>query len=330
MELRDEEIIGHHQLNHYIEHGPQSMANAIYQVCSSVHHQTILLSAEGLSNLLGSEDIVHQNFLSCLLEELQRLSLETTMIFTLRGVDAYVRSITIQNILYDRLSYRPSDFGSYVIDALIRSYRNLASLLTTGRVQLFRHGASVNQQILDYIVVSACGNSLDRPVLGVEHASPSEAVAMLFIWFNVNGVSVPPDFHSFLRFGQSAPSILESCFEKVLNQFPSKEEFKAHWEPSTNLMHAALGYYSMAWEFCYHSGMPNPIGQPVGPQAILTNRVGNDTRSLLSDSLLNLDFLYEIASSSVSQPIISAALGELLIAGSAEYDQPFCSMVQSI
>jgi hypothetical protein len=151
---------------------------------------------------------------------------------------------------------------------------------------------------------------------------------MLFIWFNVNGVSVPPDFHSFLRFGQSSTFILESCFEKVLNQFPSKEEFKAYWEPSTNLIHAALGYYNMAWEFCYYSGMPNPIEQPVGSKAILANRVENDIRSLLSDSLINLDFLYEIASSSVSQPIISAALGELLIAGSAEYDQPFLDIVQ--
>ena len=328
MELRDDEKIGHHQLNHYIENGPQPMADAIYQVCSSAHHQTILLSTEGLSNLLGSEDIVHQSFLYCLLEELQKLSLETTMIFSVRAIDAYIRSITVQNILYDRLSHRPSNFGSYAIDALIRSYKNLAILLTTGRVQLFQHGTSVNQQILNYIIMNACGNSLDRPVLGVEHASPSEAVAMLFIWLNVNRVSVTPDFHSFLRFSQSTSSILESCFEKVLNQFPGKDEFKAHWEPSTNLMHAALGYYSMAWELCYHSGMPNPIGQPVGPQAILTNRVRNDTRSILSDSLLDLDFLYEIASSSVSQPIIRAALGELLIAGSAEYDQPFSDIVQ--
>jgi hypothetical protein len=317
--LRDEEGFGHHRLNSLVEAGPSAMARKVSSLCSSSSRSAMLLSSEGLSNLLGAEQASLQIFLPSLLEELLKYSIEPALLITLRPLQSYLRSIIVQNVLYDGLTCKPSDYGAYTIDALTRAYHNLSDLLASGKVRLFQHSMKVNQQILDHIAEETVGHLMAPKVTGVEHASPPDITIIMFLWLNIRQISITPDFHSYLRFGESSSSILKRCATTLFGDLINRDESLNKWEPSADLVHAIMGYYNMAWQRYFGFKASHEAGAKSSSSLILRRTILADLKAAMYDALGTLDFYYEIALSPKSQPVLFDVFRELVDTGSIEY-----------
>jgi hypothetical protein len=317
--LRDEEAIAHHRINDLVESGAASMARDISLLYTSISQSSIFLSSEGLSNLLGSDQPSRQAFLGLLLDELTNLSIDTTLIFTLRPLESYVKSIVIQNILYDRLSCKPSTFGAYTIDALARAYQNISLLLSSKKARIFLHSMQVNQEIVDSVLKGANGCSTNQIVFGSEHISPSEILVILFMWINYHGISVSPDLYSYLRFGESSSSILEDCSKRLVATHSSNEKTFQQWEPSSDLFHAVMGYFNMAWSSHFGFKASQLPDKDDPDKAILRKIVLSDCKLRIFDVLSRLDKNYEMALDPSSHSLLTNTFTELVKAGSIEY-----------
>ncbi|MFZ4985120.1 MAG: hypothetical protein ACOYLF_06625 [Blastocatellia bacterium] len=317
--FRNEEGLAHHRIYNLVESGPSAMAKVISFLFTSSSQSSILLSTEGLSNLLISDQPSEQAFLGLLLQELKNLSIDSTLIFTLRPLDTYVKSIIIQNILYEGLCCRPSDFGAHTIDAFSRAYQNISILLSSKNVVLFPYSMQVNQEIIGYILKGANGCSLNQVVIGEEHTSPSETLVILFLWLNYHGVRISPDLHSYLRFGKSSPSILEEFAKNIVAVYSGYDQFLQQWEPSSNLFHAIIVYYKMAWSSHFGFEASQKADKNCANTLLLRKTVLSDCKAGMLDILARLDMNYEMAIDPSTQTLLTNTFMELVKSGSIEY-----------
>lgn len=330
-EFRDHEGIAHHCLNGLLSNSIDKAAREIFTTCSLHDSGCTLLSTEGLCNLLGSDDVAKQGGLLKLLSILIEMGIDPVAIFTLRPVDAYVRSIAVQNILYDRLTAKPSDFAAYTIDTLARAYRNLSDLAATHNIAFFDHSLMVNHEICNFMLGESDDISFKQKgqSVSIDHSSPPDLIILLFMWINASGVFLPADLHSYLRFGKSTLPTLEENLGGLLSD-QGKEEYLNGWEPSSTLMHSVLSYHNMAWEKHLSFKVNTQKHQASSSaKSSIRKRIIGDLPLLLSTKLAHLDYLYRLVHVDVNPGRLQATFKALVQKGSEEYGQDFESLLRA-
>jgi len=230
--LRDDEGIAHHLLHHLATQGCGAVTDSIISIASNLNCNKLFLSAEGLSNILGSEDESGLSFFRPLSDRLNTRTSSTSFLFTLRRADKYLRSIIIQNILYDGLFDVPSTFALHTLSTLARAYATLADLLQLGTIKLFEYSREINQSLIEHVIECPLSLFDANASIHFEHVSPREQVVQFFIWLNRTFKRIPPDFHPYIRFHPGSQEIL-THYDSLLSEVAfSMDSFAAKWEPS--------------------------------------------------------------------------------------------------
>jgi hypothetical protein len=328
-EYRDEEGIAHHNLNTLVGHGSKYLADCIRKVAITSHAEKVIFSAEGLSNLLGKEDDYGLSFFHDLLAILRESCLEPRLLFTLRRADKYIKSIIVQNILYDGLREAPSEYAGHALSALTRVYASLSNLLKIAPVQLYSHSSVVNEQIIESIIAQPLSSCDEFTSIQVEHVSPDESVLQFFMWLNIKGYQIPSDFHSYLRFHPGAHEILLKLKNDLFEKQDSYEDFVESWEPSAGLVDSCLRFFSMAWAQCLSYKARSSEFNNLPSFVVLRKRLSEDIQGLIPKDLARLDYMHCVAAGPYASRHFSDSLESLLSHGSSVQGQDFGSQIKA-
>jgi hypothetical protein len=330
LELRDQEGIAHHNLNSLVEQGPNIAAARITDISIPACCKKLVLSAEGLSNILGREDESGLSFFLDFFDYIARKGHKVSVLFTLRSIDKYIQSIVIQNILYDGLHDAPSSFASHTLSTLSRAYSSLATLMQTNSIMLFEYSSDVNQQIIEYIIESSLADFGDNLFVSREHSSPDLKCVQFFMWLNSICKKTTPDFHSFLRFHPSAQAVFAQLSSRLSQSAISNDHYLLNWEPSAELVDSFLRYSNASWS---HSLSYKARGESYASTdnfKLLRRHLGRDLQAIIPHSLIQLDHLHWIASNMEFDFLFREALNLLLEQGSKEYGQDFHSQLEYV
>jgi hypothetical protein len=326
-DFRDDEGIAHHLLNHLASQGFERIADNIILAARGLQCGKLFLSAEGLSNILGKEDESGLSFFTDLSNRLNSSGMKTSFLFTLRKVDRYVRSIIIQNILYDGLSDTPSAFASHTLSTLARAYGTLSDLLRLGSIKLFEYSGNIYQSIIEHVIDCPL-SAFDKDVsMHFEHTSPSEQIVQFFIWLNYTLKKIPPDFHSYVRFHPTSQKVLSHCDCLLSETAMSMDCFAASWEPSAELLDSSLRFFNMAWVKSLSYKSRDELSAQGAEYLLLRKHLGADIPALITHHLVKLDYMHYKASDPSLAPFYAEALDRLIEQGSQEYGQDFRTQV---
>jgi hypothetical protein len=323
LDFRDDEGIAHHLLYHLASQGAGELADNIISIASKLNCNKLFLSAEGLSNLLGKDDDSGLLFFAQLSNCLNDCRLNPRLLFTLRKVDRYLRSIIIQNILYDGLYDLPSAFASHTLSTLAIAYATLADLLHLGTIRLFEYSREINQSIIEHVIERPLSLFDVNTSIHSEHTSPSDQVVQFFIWLNRTLQRVPSDFHSYVRFHPGSQDILTHYNSLISEAALSMESFSGSWEPSVELLDSSLRFFNMAWaKSLSYKSRTDPSSQGA-VHLLLRRHLGSDIPALVTEDIVRLDYIHYKASEPSLAPFYSEALDKLIEHGSQVYGQDF-------
>lgn len=320
---RDSENIAHHQLNELAGNGGHCLSASLSSIISNQNNNTIFMSTEGLSNLLAAEEGGGSDFFEQIIQDLSAEGVDLELLFTVRSFDKYIRSITIQNILFDQIAVKPSIFAAHTIRALASSYSALMDLGRMRNIRLFSYSPLINRDILGHLFKSASICPDLTGSFGSVHKSPSDSIIAFFLWLNLRKISLSADFHSYLRLDESAREIIENSYLCMLASLQNKASFCSSWLPSAELIDATFSYQRMAWEKAL-SYRCNEIIELFTPGQLLLRKVlASDLQKLLPDALVDLDYLFESVLSAHSSIAFEQLLSRLVDHGSSVYGQDF-------
>jgi len=305
---RDEEGFGHHLLADAAKGGPETLAARIAEACRGVESRSAFFSTESLSNHLNREDEGDADFFVSLAEIFRAKGSELHLIFSVRHLPDYLRSITLQNIIAGGEARRPSDFAAHTIHALRLCYESILRLARRHeQTHVFQYSRGLNTEIVEFVHMvagSAPPLALQIPLAG---ASPPPESWMVFMWMNQTQTPVPNYLKRFLITDTGAAERLREFgrSRKLLEQFAEKDSV---WQPSTDLAHAALRYFDAAWrESLCHSLAPAQNRA----EEQLRQRMRYDIRCLVPESVIRLDAMHDFVSDPGNQSALATLFDQL-------------------
>lgn len=251
-------------------------------------------------------------------------SIDITFLLTLRRIDSYLKSILIQNIIYDGSSLKPSEFVEHQLYGIANAYASLDLLCEHSYFKLLEHGPSVNKIIIDHLYEMAGSNRNQQITIGREHQSTSDEKVFFFMWLNCRQAAIVPDFYSYLLFGNSSTELLCGHYNTRIQSFLMQQNYIQSWRPAMSLLDAVKLIGKQTLQICHkNSGKTNEMA------AFLEGFLG---RSLI---LTNLSFLplYDMldiyTKAKENQSELESLFVTLVEKGSIEYGQDFsktCSL----
>ena len=304
--MKDEEGLGHHKLIHYALRGPEQLARALEEGNEN-SGTSIIFSAEGMANILGSESVNGYTYFTRLVELLRCSYSEVNLLFTLRPVQSFMRSIVVQNIIYDRASATASELAPGIVDTLCRCYMHLNRLIPSGAVRIFLYSDSVNQEIIQFISDQAIDVSQYRSTLPALHKSGSDSLLLLFMWMNKHSIKLSSDLHGYLCFNEDARIQLDKVFAMAESLSGGFKNYMTNWRMSVDLAGSNTRFRQDLFSSIVNDSSSsarhfNSI------YSILKSHVLNDFACLVPDSIIKLDYLNSL----ISNHIVSEELGSTL------------------
>ncbi len=322
---RDYEGIGHHLLGADPQITSSHCAERIVKACANAQQACAFISTESLSNRLNTEDESGAAFFLTLVEELRRKSIDAHLIITVRSLPEYLRSITVQNIVYDGENRRPISFASFVLHGISRAYRNLFTILETHKqISILPHSHSVNREILQ--IVFGLSNSSLPTMAQVERSAPSPSTTRIlpFMWMNHLRLVPSPDFISYLQHESSVEDIV-GTYIRTSKMADKLARGAQNWKPDANLVHSVIEYLKESWRRNFDPRLPAARSKS---EMVLRERMAMDCADLVPDDLISLDLLYSQIEAPENEGGMAKLFEQLLSDGSCLFGQDFTSQLR--
>jgi hypothetical protein len=321
---RDAEGIAHHRLTNKNSPEVTDIVDRILDLFKRNQDSNILMSTESLSNLLCVDDNYGEIFFGSLVENLKNKGVDCRLIFTIRNISQYLPSITIQNILYDKLPYCPSTYASHVIYSFIKSIKVLLQLCKkyNHNVKIFRYSKTINHDIIKYLFSELGLSSHDFEITG-KHETPNIYKIIPFIFINYIGYNIPSDFHSFLKFSTESDKI---CHEYATTHkiYEKLIKYRLDWIPKDEYYDAALKYFNFSYESQQENKFCSQVTEaPVVIVAVLKEGLKN----LFPDAIADLNFLYSFIEDPLNKESLIELVLSLLVNGSEQYGKDLTSQL---
>lgn len=308
-EMKDDEGLGHHQLIHYALRGPEELARALAE--GHEYSQTsIIFSAEGMANILGSESVNGYIFFARLVELLQHSYSEVNLLFTLRPVRTYMRSILVQNIIYDRVPATASESASGIVDTLCRCYMHLNRLIPSGAVRIFLYSDSVNHDIITFISGKRIDDARYRNTVPALHKSGSDSILLLFMWMNKHSIKLSSDLHGYICFNEDAKIQLDKVFAMAEARSEGFINYITNWRMPVDLAGSNTRFHQELFSSIVNdnSCLSSHFNDM---HSILKSHVLNDFACLVSDSIIKLDYIHSLISNHIVSEELESTLDSL-------------------
>jgi hypothetical protein len=322
-ELRDEEGIAHHVLAKMMSLGVPAAVDQLAIACRSSPLQSTLISTESLTNFLGSDRQLDQQLLESLLDGLSVRSVDTTLLITLRAINTQLRSIIIQNVLYDRAYFNPVSLASFGMGFLVRAYSFILALLPKYNLKIFNYSQDVNYQIVRYLVGENKNIPSYSSVRKKEHVSPGVNQLLLFFWLNKHKIVMSPDFHSFLRFGDGSQKIINDGAKLLLTSMSPATQYAAEWTPSKDFICAAYDFHVFVAHNFFGDQLRFQSSSARSAFEMVRDRVLQDLQLIYSDDVRNLNYVFDAVNLKSADAILGEMLDKLIKVGSIEFNQDF-------
>lgn len=324
--LLDQEGFGHHLLSEKFKEGIDSTAEAVISCFNEDNASRVLLSCEGLTNLISAESEDGADLFLRLQQKLREANIELTLIFTLRDIYSYCKSIYVQNLLYSFPTVGPSSFIGDTVAAVARAYGQLVLLLPDIDLRLLHYSSRINEDIMSIMDINI--NNVvhsQADCASVVHKSPQEYELPMWSWIRLQAINIPADFHSYLRFSSRAQVRLENLFKRASAEHPL-HIFADHWKPNHDFISACVIYDNLGRHFdsaipkafCPHSSVT---------MANLVKTISNSPPHSLVATAMLLDWLHSLAVHKSLRPLFESTFLDLLNDGSDEYGQNFRSQI---
>lgn len=314
---RDHEGYGHHLLSNAAITGPKALTQSILSAAAENNLPSVFLSAEGLANQLSRhKDITGNDFFRATYDQLSAHN-DVYFIFTLRGTDQYLKSIAVQNILYDQESRKPSEFATHTLNALTRSYESLHLMAEILPLKFLEHSQSVNQSIVSYVHEISGATVAENINTDIEHISSDYDILLFFMWLNIKGTRIPADLHSFLRFHPKARENLQIFYSEHMIQ-------NLIQEGSGVMQHVNNLEFALSKNNQFLQDVINTYKNPKNAcqEAFKSFARKNITHKVLQ-GINELEILHAFAGHCKNDSYFSTLLTTLIADGSSEYGQPF-------
>lgn len=287
--LRDSEGDAHHLMTDLANSNVQDLASSLLAACKEKDLSSALLSCEGLCNRLTAKDGSGGEYFN----QLFRIAASKHQIhylLTIRKIDSYLKSIAIQNILFNGGQLKPSIHASHQLNALRIAYTSIKQILQESNMTLFTHSLDVNKQIISTIYEENGAKAPEAIETGREHRSPENSMIMLFMWINSQGLTITRSLFNFLRFNPAAATLIDEYYlEKNLDKL--SENHCAAWSPPRELILASMKYSEAMWREFFSIPAVKACNDNSQLQK-LTEHISRDFTCLIPQHLPKFDFLH--------------------------------------
>jgi len=287
--LRNSAGYAHHLMTDLANSNVQDLASTIEKACEEKNLSSALFSCEGLCNRLTAKDGSGGEYFNKLFRIIAK-NHQMHYILTIRKIDAYLKSISIQNILFAGGQLRPSTHASHQLKALCFVHTAIKQIILESNITLFSHSLDVNKEIISTVYEEIGAKAPDKIETGREHGSPGISIIMLFMWLNSQEMALPKMLSSFLRFNPVVATLLDEYYlEKNLGKL--SESYRATWSPPRELIHASITYGETVWrEFLSISANKDWVNNSQLNK--LTQHIEKDFSCLIPTYLPLFDFIH--------------------------------------
>ena len=204
--FRDSENMAHHILPYLIASGSEDIVNILSREISESENNykftKIILSSEGFINLLldSSTSSLFDLFLSQM-----EIDFQVKIILSIRKINEYIKSIYVQNIIYESFYEEPIKYTISLIHALALI---LKKIYLRDNTITFYHSHNINTEIINYLEIK------HNNIIKITHKTPDNKVVIVIMAANMRGITIQNDLRSFILFYEKSREIMDKFFIK--------------------------------------------------------------------------------------------------------------------